>query len=335
MDGDGLSGPFLAVPSQEDLRYVGQIPYWALSCHDGRHWLGGSIWGQPRCFVFRIDEIMLDTRTGVAQTCFFLFTTSVQRLWTGGVRPACSLSWFFPDLYHLWLLGFSDRWKDQLVGRRLWEWVVWNLFVDFLLLVMIYINWCSDPIIGFICRISFICSFSSGDINAKDLEKPGSGFAPFGMEEWNAPIPSTCWGIYALANVITSIFLENARKSSKTDREHVIQEELQGKAQYLRDIEMIFAVPWQRKTMRLAGWAEACGRSSVNEQISVKARSVILSGFFVCPTFHGLFGFPWLMLFWVFWLTLAKRFLQEMNRTFAGWRVVVVFPLQICIFLTS
>ena len=37
--------------------------------------------------------------------------------------------------------------------------------------------------------------------------------------------------------------LENARKSSKTDREHVIQEELQGKAQYLRDIEMIFAVP--------------------------------------------------------------------------------------------
>jgi len=49
------------------------------------------------------------------------------------------------------------------------------------------------------------------------------------------------FGIYALANVITSIFLENARKSSKTDREHVIQEELQGKAQYLRDIEMIFA----------------------------------------------------------------------------------------------
>ena len=38
-------------------------------------------------------------------------------------------------------------------------------------------------------------------------------------------------------------FWENARKSSKTDREHVIQEELQGKAQYLRDIEMIFAVP--------------------------------------------------------------------------------------------
>ena len=265
---------------------------------------------------------------------FFLFTTSVQRLWTGGVRPACSLSWFFPDLYHLWLLGFS-RWKDQLVGRRLWEWVVRNLFVDFSLLVMIYTNWCSDPIIGFICRISFICSFSSGDINAKDLEKPGSGFAPFGMEEWNAPIPSTCWGIYALANVITSIFLENARKSSKTDREHVIQEELQGKAQYLRDIEMIFAVPWQRKTMRLAGWAEACGRSSVNEQFSVKARSVILSGFFVCPTFHGLFGFPWLMFFWVFWFIFAKRFLQEMNRTFAGWRVVVVFPLRICIFLTS
>ena len=49
------------------------------------------------------------------------------------------------------------------------------------------------------------------------------------------------FGIYALANVITSIFLENARKSSKSDREHVIQEELQGKAQYLRDIEMIFA----------------------------------------------------------------------------------------------
>lgn len=49
------------------------------------------------------------------------------------------------------------------------------------------------------------------------------------------------FGIYALANVITSIFLENARKSSKSDREHVIQEEMQSKTQYLRDIEMIFA----------------------------------------------------------------------------------------------
>ena len=37
------------------------------------------------------------------------------------------------------------------------------------------------------------------------------------------------------------IFLENARRSSKTDREHLIQEELQSKNQYMRDIEMIFA----------------------------------------------------------------------------------------------
>lgn len=49
------------------------------------------------------------------------------------------------------------------------------------------------------------------------------------------------FSIYALANVITSIFLENARRSSKTDREHVIQEELQSRTQYMRDIEMIFA----------------------------------------------------------------------------------------------
>ncbi|CAJ1394829.1 unnamed protein product [Effrenium voratum] len=48
------------------------------------------------------------------------------------------------------------------------------------------------------------------------------------------------FSIYALANVVTGIFLENARSSGKKDREHVIQEELTLKNHYLHDIQMVF-----------------------------------------------------------------------------------------------
>ena len=49
----------------------------------------------------------------------------------GGVRPACYLSRFFPDLYHLRLLGFRGG-RANWVRWRLWDWVVRNLFVCWL-----------------------------------------------------------------------------------------------------------------------------------------------------------------------------------------------------------
>ena len=52
------------------------------------------------------------------------------------------------------------------------------------------------------------------------------------------------FSIYALANVVTGIFLENARSSGKKDREHVIQEELTLKNHYLHDIQMVFEEAW-------------------------------------------------------------------------------------------
>mmetsp|Transcript_48873 Transcript_48873/g.114887 ORF Transcript_48873/g.114887 Transcript_48873/m.114887 type:complete len:765 (+) Transcript_48873:16-2310(+) len=48
------------------------------------------------------------------------------------------------------------------------------------------------------------------------------------------------FSIYALANVVTGIFLENARNSGKRDREHVIAEELQTKTQFLHELQRVF-----------------------------------------------------------------------------------------------
>ncbi|CAE6936684.1 NaCP60E [Symbiodinium natans] len=48
------------------------------------------------------------------------------------------------------------------------------------------------------------------------------------------------FSIYALANVVTGIFLENARNSGKRDREHVIAEELQLKTQFLHELQRVF-----------------------------------------------------------------------------------------------
>eukprot|EP00931_Biecheleriopsis_adriatica_P050710 TRINITY_DN29388_c0_g1_i1.p1 TRINITY_DN29388_c0_g1~~TRINITY_DN29388_c0_g1_i1.p1 ORF type:complete len:730 (+),score=113.83 TRINITY_DN29388_c0_g1_i1:47-2191(+) len=48
------------------------------------------------------------------------------------------------------------------------------------------------------------------------------------------------FAIFALANIVTGLFVENAKQSSKQDREDVIQDELVQKAHYLGNMEQIF-----------------------------------------------------------------------------------------------
>ena len=108
---------------------------------------GGTDW------VVQYEASRSALRLGLMRSCcireqmwprhvFFSSTTWEQDLWPwpGGVRPACYLSRFFPDLYHLRLLGFRGG-RANWVRWRLWDWVVRNLFVCWLsLAINLYCN---------------------------------------------------------------------------------------------------------------------------------------------------------------------------------------------------